>query len=82
MTLDFSQIDALVADLKAKDQALSDASDANMTAQAAAQVAATAAALAQSTQNSAHDVLVASVNTLSAALTALVNPPVPAAPAV
>jgi hypothetical protein len=78
--LDFSQIDSLVADLKAKDQALADASVSYLAAQTAANDAVAAAASASATQNNAHDVLVSSVQTLSAALAALVNPPVPAAP--
>lgn len=61
-----AQIDALVSDLRAKEDAFGTSSDANDAAQAAAQAAvATAAGTAQS-KAGAHDALGASIDALVA----------------
>lgn len=63
-TVDNTQLQTLVADVEAKRQALSDASDANAAAQTAAQSANAAATSTLAAQNKADDDLKASVAAL------------------
>ena len=70
--IDTTQLQALVADLEEKEQALSDASDSNNVAQAAAQAAIASAAGTQQAQGTAHDALAASVQALVAYVQGLV----------
>lgn len=63
---DPAALDALVADLQAKESALADASSSNDQAQSAAQAAVAAAAQSQSAKDEAHDALSASVDALVA----------------
>lgn len=65
-TFDPTQLNALVADVEAKEGALQTASDANDQAQAAAQSAVAAASATLAAKNSAHDDLTTSVNALVA----------------
>jgi hypothetical protein len=77
--IDTTQLDALVADLKAKEQALADASEKNDADQASALSAATVAAKSLSDKNSAHDALAGSVKALEAFVDGLVAAPAPVA---
>jgi len=63
-TVDDTQLNALVADVEAKQQALSDATDADNTAQAAAASAASAAATTATAKGTAHDSLSSSIDAL------------------
>jgi uncharacterized membrane-anchored protein len=65
------KIDALIADLRSKEQSFAVASDANDVAQTAAQAAAASAASALSTKVSAHDDLSASIDALVTFVSAL-----------
>lgn len=77
-----AQLNALVADFQAKEDALASASTANDQAQAAAKAADDAATKALSDKNQAHSDLAASGNALIAYITQTVNPnPVMAAKA-
>lgn len=58
------QLDAMVSDIKAKEQTLSDASDANTAAQSAAQSAQITAATALQTQKSSREALNTSIQSL------------------
>jgi hypothetical protein len=71
-TIDNTQLQALVADLEAKEQSLSDASGANDQAQAAAQAAIASASQSLSAKNAAHDALSASVQALVTYVNSLV----------
>jgi hypothetical protein len=64
-TFDPTQLNALIADLEAKEQALLDASDANNAAQAAAQAAIANATGTAQAQSSAHDDLSVSISALT-----------------
>lgn len=63
-TVDNTQLQALVNDLETKEQALSDASDANDAAQAAAQAAIATATGTASARQAAHDTLATSIQAL------------------
>jgi hypothetical protein len=66
-----TQIDALVSDLRAKEDAFGSASDANDAAQAAAQAAIASASGTASAKAGAHDALSASIDALVAFATSL-----------
>lgn len=70
MPIDTSQLDALVADVKAKSADLTTASAANDQAQAAAQAAVANAAATLAAKNTAHDALDASIVALETFLDA------------
>jgi hypothetical protein len=72
-TVDDTQLNALVADVEAKQQALSDATDADNSAQAAAAQAAAAAATTATAKTGAHDALAASVDSLVTYLKSLAS---------
>jgi hypothetical protein len=66
-----AKIDELVADLRAKEQSFSDASDANDAAQTAAQAAVATASGTSQAKGTAHDALSASIDDLVAYVTSL-----------
>jgi len=66
MPVDNTQLEALVHDVEAKEQILSDDSAANDQAQSAAQAAVATAAGTLQTKNQAHDALSASIDALVA----------------
>lgn len=70
-TVDNTQLQSLVADLEAKEQALSDASAANDAAQAAAQAAIATATGTLQAKDTAHAALSTSVDALVAFADAL-----------
>jgi hypothetical protein len=76
----FPKLDSLLATVKTAEQALSDASDANDTAQATAQSAIAAASAAAQQRAAAHDTLASAIDDLETFLTSLKGdaPPAPA----
>jgi hypothetical protein len=66
-----AQIQTLVADLETKEQAFSDASDANDSAQTSAQAAVATAAGTLAAKNTAHDAYSASIDALVTFVTGL-----------
>lgn len=71
MPVDDTQLNALVADVEAKQQALADSTATNDTAQAAAQAADAQAAQTLAAQNAAHQALDQSIDALVAYVTTL-----------